>query len=558
LVRWSSSISNSPSESSTGVARAAAIIALGNVASRILGLVRESVIAYLFGATGAVSIFRLAATLAQTLYDFLVGGMVSAALVPVFSEFAAKDRAELWRIASIVVNVLAIFLALVILILEIFAPQVVFLLGSGYDASLQAQAVEMIRYILPAIFFLGMSGIVTGLLYSLKRFTFPAFTAAAFNLGIVLVAILLSPILGITSLILGIIIGSVLQVALQLPGLRDARYHFVISFSHPTLRRILKLYAPVVAGLTISVVGVAIDRNLASHAGAQSLAWMQNATVLIQFPLGLVGTAISFAILPTLSRQSTVNSQQSASVISREQSDREISILQTEISRSARNDNSTSNFQQTLTFGIKLVLLLILPSAVGLFILARPIVALLFEHGAFLPSDTTQTALALQFYLIGLPFAAIDQPLVFAFYARKNTLLPNLVAFAAVGVYVIVALALIQNYGMIGLVIANSAQLTSHALIMLWFTRIRLGGFGGAGLGIMVVKVIAASAAMGVLAYFVLSAVGFIAINAVSVIVPGIAAIFAYAALLKIFRVREAEQVWAMLASRLTLRRPMV
>lgn len=535
---------------SSGVARAAAIIALGNVASRILGLVRESVIAYLFGATGAVSIFRLAATLVQTLYDFLVGGMVSAALVPVFSEFAATDRAELWRIASIVVNVLAIFLALAILLLEMFAPQVVFLLGSGYDATLQAQAVEMIRFILPAIFFLGMSGIVTGLLYSLKRFTFPAFTAAAFNLGIVLVAILLSPILGITGLILGIIIGSVLQVALQLPGLRDARYHFVISFSHPTLRRVLKLYVPVVAGLTISTIGVVVDRNLASHAGAQSLAWMQNATVLIQFPLGLVGTAISFAILPTLSRQTTISNSQLP-----------ISNFQSPTSNYPTTQPpsySATDFQSTLAFGIKLVLLLILPSAVGLFVLARPIVALLFEHGAFLPSDTTQTALALQFYLIGLPFAAIDQPLVFAFYARKNTLLPNLVAFVAVGVYVVVALALIQSYGMIGLVIANSAQLTSHALLMLWFTRTRLGGFHGTGLGKMIVKVIAASAAMGVLAYFVLGAVGFIALSVVSVIVPGFMAIIAYAALLRILRVREAEQVWEILASRLTLRRPMV
>lgn len=540
-----------PSESSVSLVNAATIIAIGNVASRILGLIRESVIAYLFGATGAVSIFRLAATLVQTLYDFLVGGMVSAALVPVFSEFAAKDRADLWRVASIVVNVLAIFLALAILFLEIFAPQVVFLLGSGYDPALQAQAVQMIRFILPAIFFFGMSGIVTGLLYSLRRFAFPAFTAAAFNLGIVLIAIVLSPILGITSLILGIIFGSVLQVALQLPGLRDARYHFVISFSHPALWRILRLYGPVVAGLTISVIGVAIDRNLASHAGEQSLAWMQNATVLVQFPLGLVGTAISFAILPELSRQSSGDNQVPTLVTSREQCGRESPILQTGISRPARYKDLNEDFQSTLAFGIKLVLLLILPSAVGLFVLAQPIVALLFEHGAFVPFDTTQTARALQFYLIGLPFAAIDQPLVFAFYARKDTLLPNLVAFASVGVYLIVALALIQGFGMIGLVIANSAQLTSHALIMLWLTQTRLGGFGRAGIGAMTLKIIAASAGMGVLAYFVLGVVEVISIDAVNVIVPAIASLVAYAMFLRILRVHEAQQIWAMVSMRL-------
>lgn len=515
-----------------GLVRAATIIAIGNVASRVLGLVRETVIAYLFGATGYVSIFRVAATLVQTLYDFLVGGMVSAALVPVFSDFATREnRNELWRVASVVINVMAIGLALAILILEIFAPQVVFVLGSGYDASLQDAAVGMVRLILPAIFFLGMSGVIAGLLFSLKRFKYPAFTTAAFNLGIVIVAIVLTPILGITSLIIGILVGSALQVALQLPGLRGMHYRFAVDFAHPAIRRILRLYAPVVAGLTIMVVGVAIDRNLASRTGAQSLAWMQNATVLIQFPLGLVGTAISFAILPELSRRS--------------------------ISQSV-----DLSFQATLAFGIKLVLLLILPAAVGLLVLARPIVSLLFEHGAFTPADTTQTALALQFYLIGLPFSAVDQPLVFAFYARKNTLLPNLVQFAAVGVYLIVALALIQSYGMIGLVIANSAQLTSHALMMLWFTRTRLGGFGGAGMSAMLLKAIAASGAMGLVAYVVLGmsrdfmgngGIG----SLLDVLAPGIVGMLTYIVLLKLLRVKEADKVWELLGARLrAMRQP--
>ena len=298
-------------QSSNSVVSAALIISIGNVASRVLGLVRETVIAYLFGATGFVSVFRVAATIIQTLYDFLVGGMVSAALVPVFSDFAAKEnKDELWRVASVVINVLAVLLALAVLVLEFFAPQLVWVLGGGYTPELQQAAVDMLRLVLPAVFFLGMSGVITGLLYALKRFTYPAFTTVAYNAGIVLVALALSPILGINSLILGIILGSAAQVMLQLPGLRDLRYRIAIDFSHPALRQILKLYAPVVAGLSISVVSVAIDRNLASHTGEQSLAWMQDATVLIQFPLGLVATAISFAILPTLSQQSTVNSRQ--------------------------------------------------------------------------------------------------------------------------------------------------------------------------------------------------------------------------------------------------------
>jgi putative peptidoglycan lipid II flippase len=515
-----------------------AIIAAGSIASRVLGLAREIVIAYLFGATGYVSIFRVAATLIQTLYDFLVGGMVSAALVPVLSDFASR-REELWRVASVVINALAIFLALAVLVLELFAPQLVWILGGGYDPALQDAAVEMVRLILPAVFFLGMSGVITGLLYALKRFAFPAFTTAIYNLGIVVVALALAPIFGITSLIVGILVGSALQVALQIPGLRDMRYRLMIDFAHPALRRIAQLYAPVLAGLSISVVAIAIDRNLASHTGAQSLAWMQAATVLVQLPLGLVATAISFAILPELSRQSSVVGSQT-----------------TDLQNASRLPNSefripNSEFHRTLAFGIKLVLLLILPATIGLFVLARPIVALLFERGAFTASDTFWTMTALRFYLIGLPFAAIDQPLVFAFYARKNTLLPNLVAFAGVAIYLVVALALKDLLGMIGLVIANSAMWTGHALLMLWLTRTRLGGLGGQGVLALFAKTMLASAAIGSLAFALLNVIeDATQSNFLQVIVPTAASVAAYVALLWLLRVREAERAWRILRGR--------
>lgn len=506
----------SPREASNSVVSAAAIISIGNVASRVLGLVREMVIAYLFGATGLVSVFRVAATIIQTLYDFLIGGMVSAALVPVFSDFAER-RDELWRVASIVLNVLAVFLAAAVLLLEIFAPQLVWILGSGYDADLQRAAVDMLRFVLPAVFFLGMSGIFTGLLYALKRFTFPAFTTAVYNVGIVVVALALAPTFGITSLIVGILIGAAMQVVLQIPGLRDMHYRFTIDFAHPALRKILNLYAPVVAGLSISVVAVAIDRNLASHTGEQSLAWMQNATVLVQFPLGLVASAVSLAILPELSRQSAVN-------------------------------NQPTNFQATLAFGIKLILLLILPATIGLVLLAHPIVALVFERGAFTAIDTDWTAQALRFYLLGLPFAAIDQTLVFAFYARKNTLTPNLVQFVAVGIYLVVALSLMPSMGFIGLVIANSAMLTGHALIMLWLTRTQLGGLGQANLISTLMKILFASLSMGAVVFVIAGVMKTIWLQVIASMIGGGGT---YLVLLRLLRVHEMERVWQMVLARM-------
>ena len=235
-----------------------------------------------------------------------------------------------------------------------------------------------------------------------------------------------------------------------------------------------------ILGLIISNVGIVIDRNLASRTGPQSIAWMQYATRLIQFPLGLVSAAVSMAILPTLSQCESASRQSVAG-----------------------KGLPAADFQQTLALGLKMVLVAIIPATVGLFVLAKPIIALVFEHGDFGALDTAQTALALRCYLIGLIFAAVDQPLVFAFYARKDTLTPALVGALGVGIYLAVALVLIRPLGMIGLVLANSVQLTAHALIMLFLVR-RWGGLRGQGVVPVALKSLLASLAMGGAAYLAL------------------------------------------------------
>ncbi len=503
-----------------GIVGAATILAAGNILSRVLGLGRELVIADLFGASGYVSVFRVASTLVITLYDFLVGGMITAALVPTFSDYVDKKQ-EFWKIVSTVLSVLALLLALAVLVLEIFAEPLFFILGAGYDAELRAAGVQMTRLILPAVFFLGVAGVLAGILYALKKFTLPSFTAAAFNLGIIVCAFLLAPVFGIISVVIGVVVGAAAQVVLQWIGLRDSPLRFSFDFKHPALKQIARLYVPVLGGLSVALVGVAIDRNLASHTGAQSLAWMQAATYLVQLPLGLVTTAISFAILPNLARAMSPHA-----------------------------------FRHTLAFGLKLVLLLILPCVVALFVLATPIVGLLFEHGAFSANDTLETSRALQLYLLGTTFAAIDQPLVFAFYARKNTLLPNLVAVVALAIYLIVALALIPTFGFLALVLANSAQLAGHALVMLFLTQTRLGGIGGEAMGTMTLKLFGASAAMGAVMFFLptLHWFGGWIGETIQVILPALVGASVYVLFVKLLRVREADQIAGVVQQRLRRR----
>jgi putative peptidoglycan lipid II flippase len=478
--------------SGEGIAKAAGILSLGNVASRVLGLVRQTVIADLFGASPYVSAFVAAARVPTMIYDLLIGGLLSAALVPVFSDYASpQKRQELWRIFSIVVSLAVVVLSLIVILLELFAPQVAWLLGSGFDAQLRAVTTKMIRIILPAVLFFGLSGMVTGLLYTLKRFTYPAFGAAIYNAGLITAALLLADRVNIYSLTLGILLGAMLQLAIQLPDLRDVRFAFSLDLSHPALRRIAGLYLPIVLGLVISQIGIVIDSSLASRTGGESIAWMDFATRLIQFPIGMVSAAVSLAILPTLSQYGSASSEQSP-----------ISNVKRETSNVKRQ---ASDFQRTLALGLKMVLMAIIPATIGLFVLAAPIVALLFQHGNFDAHDTAQTAMALRYYLLGLTFAAIDLPLVFAFYARKDTLTPALVGVLGVVVYLVVALSLIRTLGMIGLILANSAQLTVHALTMLVLLQRRLGGLGGHGIMRLAFKTLLASLVMGGITYLALS-----------------------------------------------------
>jgi putative peptidoglycan lipid II flippase len=449
----------------SGIAQAAGIIAVGNVVSRVLGLVREQIIAFFFGASGLVSAFDVAAIVPQMIYDLLIGGMLSAALVPVFSQVAELEgRTALWALFSRVASLIALVLAAVVLLLEALAPQVAWLLGGGFSAELQAALATMIRIIAPAVLFFGLSGIITGLLYTLKRFTYPAFGAAVFNLGTVIAVPLLSGRLDVYSLAVGVVLGSVMQLLIQMPDLRDVHFRIRFDLSHPDLRRILRLYWPIALGLIISNLQIMIDRRLASATGPSSIAWMSRATRLIQMPHGLVAVAISLAVLPTLSRYS------------------------------AQKD--ADGFRDTLGLGLRLVLVLILPATFGLLMLAQPIIALLFEHGRFTAYDTYWTAWALRYYLLGLVFAAVDWPLNYAFYARQDTLTPALVGVFSVGVYLVVALALMQPLGFLGLVLADSAKHLSHALVMLILTHRRIGSLGELGLARTGLKALLASGAV--------------------------------------------------------------
>jgi putative peptidoglycan lipid II flippase len=457
---------------SSGIVRAAGINSLGNVASRILGLVREAVVAGTFGASGVTSAFDAVSAVPKMVYELLVGGMLSAALVPVLSEYATSERQEeLQRVLSILLSLGSVVLLAVVVLLEVGAGWVAPLLVGGFDARLLATATQLVRLIVPSIVIYGLSGILQAYHYARKRFVYPSMGAPAHNLGLILGVVLLARRLDIASLSVAVLVAATVQLLAQLPGLRGTRLTLRFDWRHPVVRRILQLYAPVVLSIVVSNIGIVIDRNLASHTAREAITWMSKATFLIQLPLGLVSMAISLAVLPTLSQ---IDARQ-----------------------------ELHSFKRTLSLGLRLVLVVIIPAAVGLLVLGKPIIALIFQHGEFTLEDTRQSWQALCYYLPGLPCAAIDLPLVFAFYAQKDTVTPVIVGIIGVLLYLAVgpALAFGVGLGFLGLVIANSVQLIGHAAIMLLLFARRFGGLGDYGVLRTAWKSAVASILVGVASY---------------------------------------------------------
>lgn len=481
------------------VASATGILALGNIFSRVLGLAREVVLTFLFGATGAVDAFQVAIIVPKAIYDLLIGGHINGAIVPVLSEIITlRGKEELWRVVSILLSLVTVILAVLVLFIELFAPQVVQLVAGGADGQTLRLATDMLRMTAPALIFMSVFAVFSGTLYALRSFALPAFAGVVFNGSIVIVTLLLAPSMtllpnlspaldlspfivarpanGIIVVAIGWMVGALAQMLLQMSGLRVTRLRLTLNWHHPALQGIAILYAPVMFSLIMDTLIIRpFSYNIASQTGEGSIAYMNWATTLIQFPQGLVATAISVAILPTLARQSAE---------------------MTPVALRA--------FKDTLGLGLRLTTTLILPAAVGLFAMAIPIIALLFEHGAFTASDSEITAQALRLYLVGLPFAAVDLLLVYAFYARKDTLTPALIGMVSLVIYMLVAVALVDTYGLYSLMVADSIKHFVHALISGVLLARRMDGFGSQRLLLTFAKTFTASLIMGIVAWVTL------------------------------------------------------
>ena len=473
------------------VARNAGIISLAVMSSRVLGLVRDQVFAALFGAGLQYDAFLTAFRVPNLLRDLLAEGALSSAFVTTFTQtLQQKGKEAAFRLSNRVATLIVAFITAVSIVAWILTPEIVRLLAPGFFAvpGKAELTIELTRVMMPFLLLIALAAQSMGMLNAFNIYGIPALASAFFNIGSIagglLLGYLVGPTVGLSpigGMAYGVLIGGFLQFAVQWPSLRrcGVGYRADFNVNDSGVRQILRLMGPAIIGAAAVQINVFINTSFASAiidpaSGAirnGPVSWLNYAFRFMQFPIGVFGVAIATAALPTLSRNTA--------------------------------NPDYSEFRQTLAHSLALVFLLCIPSAAGLAILAKPIVALVFEHGKFTAFDTAQTANALAAYAVGLAGYGAIKVLSPAFYALNDARTPMLISLGSIAVNYIMNSLLVGPFGHVGLAFSTSTVALVNFLFLALFMRRRLGRLGGRQLAITTLKIALASAALALVAWVV-------------------------------------------------------
>ncbi len=459
--------SRKASDETRSVVKAAGLIGVATFSSRVLGFVRDMVLARLFGATPAADAFFVAYRIPNLLRELFAEGSMSAAFIPVFTEYhTLKSKRDAWELASATFTTLLTIVTVVTLLGITAAPGIVWLLAPGFHDSPDKLELTMLltRVMFPYLLFISLAALAMGILNSLRAFAAPAFSPVFFNICTIACALFLSPLLPepIIGVAIGIVVGGVAQFAMQLPGLNGRGMLFGLRFQprHPGVKRIGLLMIPSLLGLSVTQINITVSTILASFfAGGPT--YLFYGMRLIQFPLGIFGVALATAILPTLSAQAA---------------------------RGALDELRT-----TLGFGLRMIFFIIFPAMLGLILLRRPIVHLFFEHGSFTKEDTLATATAVLCYAVGLWAFAGVRIIVSAFYSMQDTRTPAITAGIAVGANILLSLWLMTLLDAAGLALATALASMLNGSILVAVLHRRLGRVDWGSIGWSAVRVLVAS-----------------------------------------------------------------
>ena len=484
----------------SGIARSAGIVSLAVMGSRVLGLVREQVMAKYFGAGFLYDSFVVAFRIPNLLRDLFAEGALSAAFVKTFTTYTLdeeKGEDAAWRLASLVMNALVVILSLITILGIIFSPQLVMLLTKGGFVGEKAElTTTLTRIMFPFLTLVALAAVAMGVLNTKRHFGIPASASTLFNVGSILGGLGFAYYLSgggwttptdpnavpeiaaqraMIGMAMGTLVGGALQFLIQVPTLFKVGFRFrpQISFSDPGVRQIMRLMGPAIIGTSAVQINVMINTMFVGdiEGGAS---WLSYAFRLMQFPIGVFGVAISTATLPAISKFAALKDIES--------------------------------FRSTLASSINLVFLLTIPSACGLVVLGRPIISLIYERGAFTATTTEMVALALAAYSVGLAGYAAIKVLSPAFYALDDARTPAIVSIASIAVNLIASF-LFKNvfatygYAHVGLALSTSCVALINFLVLVFLMHRRIGGLDGRKILSSLARIALASLALSVVSY---------------------------------------------------------
>jgi putative peptidoglycan lipid II flippase len=450
--------------------RASLVLTVAALASRALGWLRLLVIGSQFGASRELDAYFAAFRIPDAIFQLVVAGALSAALIPVFQGYRAReDEVEAWRLASSVINLVLIALAGVSLVMAIFAPWIVPAVTPGFDAPTTELTVRMTRVMLLSPVFIGMGAVVSGILNSYERFTVPAIAPLVYNVAIIIAAIFLAPVMGVEGLAVGVAVGSLAHLVIQLPNLASVgqRYDLTVSLRHPGVRRVAWLMGPRTLGLAAVQVNFIASTVLASTMPEGSVTAYNYAFQLMQVPVGVVGVSIAIALFPRLSRDAALG---------------RIREVRAQLAQSLR-----------------VLLFVAAPLTAIMIVLRGPLTAVFFQYGLFSAQSTERTAEALLFFTLGLGAQVLVPVLARAFYALQDTRTPVLWAIVAVVLNVPLMAWLAGPMRVDGLALALSVTATLEVIGLVWALRGRLGGIDGQAILRSLARSVAAGTAAALL-----------------------------------------------------------
>jgi len=509
------SISKYPHHVNRSVAKSASVIGLATLISRILGFIRDMVIARLFGVYIYAQAFVIAFRIPNLFRDLVGEGATNAALVPVFSEYnACRSKEDFWELANVVLNLLLVILMTITILGIIFSPLLVRLIAPGFTASPEklAATITLNRIIFPYILLISLAAYSMGILNSLKHFAIPAFAPCLLNISIIIFALLFGE--GIKGLALGVLVGGFLQLAIQIPVLFKKGFRLKIpkTLNHPGAKVIGKLMLPRLLSSCIYQLNNFVDSifgSLAFIVGEGGVAILYFSYRLIQFPLGVFSNALSQAILPTFSTQTL--------------------------------EASHDKLKHTLSWGLRAVSLVMLPASVAFMVLGKLIVATLFGGGRFDGYSVNLTADALFFYSLGLFAYGGTKILQSCFFGLKDTITPTKMAALALVLNIIFCSVLMFPLKIAGLALATSISGIVTFFMLFLSLRKRIGDFGSKGIVLSFLRVLAASLGMGVVCFFTAEISSNKFLNLGLSVILGV---ISYVIFCFIFRVNEIVQLW--------------